>query len=400
MIAQSMRTATAQQLAAALQAGGHPVSRSGGWHRTRGLCHAGDAPATLAFRDGERPGESPLLVHCHKCGASKTAIRHALQAATGLTLCRCDDCWQAWRAGQPAQGPSNRAWPAPSRQGRSAAITVNKGAERRSKRKSGQNRGGDPAQTERTTNDYAAQLWEEAQASTTGPAPNHPVRQWLRRFGVWPDKRPLPDGVRWLTRDRWNGIARAAGKSTQPASTAAGALILAMRPLSDPAAPVRKVQLVAITADGGKAQHWPHNRDKSTYGVDSEAVGILTHWPHVGSVSGYDLHVCEGLKDGLALLAGLPLAESMGWTAAWRRQRAGFVAAAVTAGKGYAGIDPAPFASVTLWPDRDDPAALPAARDKAQRWRNAGYDGVRIARLPAGYDPAAYTQALGGAQYE
>ena len=383
MIAQSMRTATAQQLAAALQAGGHPVSRSGGWHRTRGLCHAGDAPATLAFRDGERPGESPLLVHCHKCGASKTAIRHALQAATGLTLCRCDDCWQAWRAGQTGHGPSNRALP--------AGIGADKGAESRPKRKSGQNRDGEPAQTERTTSDYAAQLWNAGAVSTDKAPADHPVRQWLRRFGVWPDKHPLPDGVRWLHRDR---LPR--GKASSPA---AGALILAMRPLFDPAAALRKVQLVAITANGGKAQHWPH-RDKSTYGADSEAVGILTHWPHVYDLTGYNLHVCEGLKDGLAVLAGLPLAERMGWTAAWRRQRAGFVAAAVTAGKGYAGIDPAPFASVTLWPDRDDPEALPTARDKAQRWRNAGYDRVRIARLPAGYDPAAYTQALGGAQYE
>ena len=108
MIAQPMRTATAQQLAAALQADGHPVSRSGGWHRTRGLCHGGDAPDTLTFRDGERPGESSLLVHCYKCGASSTVIRHALQAATGLPLCRCRACWQAWRAGQTVHRPSNR----------------------------------------------------------------------------------------------------------------------------------------------------------------------------------------------------------------------------------------------------------------------------------------------------
>lgn len=136
MIAQPIRTATAQQLAAALQAGGHPVSRSGGWHRTRGLCHGGDAPDTLAFRDGERPGVSSLLVHCHKCGASPTEIRHALQAATGLPLCRCRDCWLAWREGaKTAPGSHFPRKPTTPRSG------VNKGAKSHSKRKSGQSRG-------------------------------------------------------------------------------------------------------------------------------------------------------------------------------------------------------------------------------------------------------------------
>ena len=131
MIAQPMRTTIAQQLAAALRAGGHPVSRSGGWHRTRGVCHGGDAPATLAFRDGEQPGESSLIVHCHKCGASPTEIRHALQAATGLPLCRCRDCWLAWRTGQT---PATVATP---------QSRANRGAESDSKRKSGQSRGGE-----------------------------------------------------------------------------------------------------------------------------------------------------------------------------------------------------------------------------------------------------------------
>ena len=129
MIAQPMRTATARQLAAALLAAGHPVSHSGGWHRTRGVCHGGDAPATLAFRDGVHPGASSLLVHCHKCGASPTEIRHALQAATGLPLCRCRDCWRAWRAGQT---PVTAATP---------RSRTNQGAESDSKPKSSQSRG-------------------------------------------------------------------------------------------------------------------------------------------------------------------------------------------------------------------------------------------------------------------
>lgn len=363
-----MRTATAQQLAAALQAGGHSVSRSGGWHRTRGLCHGGDAPATLAFRDGERPGESSLLVHCHKCGASSTAIRHALQAATGLPLCRCRDCWQAWRTGQTVHEPSNRALP--------AGIGANKGAESRSKPKSGRKHGTD-------MRDYAAQLWAAARPSTVAPRRDHPAGKWLRQRRLWPCGVPLPDNVRWLTRQRLPG-----GPATRPDSTAAGALVLAMRPLSDPLAPVHKLQMIAIDAAGGKAQHW-QNGDKRTYGADPSAVGLLTHWPAIEDLTGYDLHVCEGLADGLALLAGLPYEERKGSAAqAFAYARAGQLAVAVLAGKSYQGIDPAPWAAITLWPDADDADALPAARAQAQQWADQGHH-IEIERLPDGYDPAA-----------
>lgn len=369
---------TAAAAAAALP---FPSRREGAKWRTRGLCHGhADKPdsASLIFHDSEHEG-GQLAVWCYKCqprtAAERDRIRHALQEATGLNLCRCDACWSAWRSGQP----QNRPGPAP--------IPANKDAERRSKRKSGQNRGVDSAE-------YAAWLWEGAQASTTGPAPDHPPGKWVRRFGVWPDGEPLPDGVRWLARARWDRIARAAGRSTHPDSTAAGALVLAMRPLSDPAAPVRKVQLVAIDQDGGKTLHWPDKRgDKRTWGQAPEAVGILTHWPHVEDLTGYDLHVVEGLKDGLAVLAGLPYEEHTGSAAAaWRYARAGYVAVAVAGGRGYRGIDPGPFGSVTLWPDADDPDALPSARGQVQRWLDQGIGKIAIELLPAGYDPAAITE--------
>ena len=80
-----------------------PSRREGaGKWRTRGLCHgSGEKPdsASLIFHDPEDEG-GPLAVWCYKCqprtAAERDRIRHALQAATGLTLCRCDDCWQAW----------------------------------------------------------------------------------------------------------------------------------------------------------------------------------------------------------------------------------------------------------------------------------------------------------------
>ena len=41
---------------------------------------------------------------------------------------------------------------------------------------------------------------------------------------------------------------------------------MAMRPLDNPAALPRKVQLVAIDRAGRKTHHWPDKTDKHTYG--------------------------------------------------------------------------------------------------------------------------------------
>ena len=89
--------------------------REGDGYRTRGYCHgSGDKPtsASLVFSDPPRPGEQSLHVHCFKCGpqtpAERDAIRHALQKATGLQLCRCRACWEARRAGRPPDGATTR----------------------------------------------------------------------------------------------------------------------------------------------------------------------------------------------------------------------------------------------------------------------------------------------------
>lgn len=354
-----------------------PSRREGaGKWRTRGLCHgSAEKPdsASLIFHDPEHEG-GQLVVHCYKCqprtAAERDRIRHALQNATGLTLCRCDACWQAWRQGaQTAHGPSNRAVP--------AGVGADKDAESRSKPKSARNRGGDTA-------DWAARLWTAARVSTGAMQADHPVAQWLADRALWPPGVQLPDGVRWLPRSA-NCFPHG-----RDGSTAAGALVLAMRPQDDPLGPVRKVQLVAIGKDGGKAQHWPDG-DKRTFGRAPAAYGLLTHW-QLTATHGYNLHVCEGLADGLALLAGLPYREraaALGKTG-WEYARAGYIMVAVCAGTGYGRIDPDLFDKVTLWPDADQ-AGITAARKAAQWWADLGRR-VEIKRLPDGYDPAQYGQ--------
>lgn len=365
MVAQpnTMQIASADEVAARLA---WPSRREAGGWRTRGLCHgSADKPdsASLIFRDSE--GAS-LHVHCFKCaprtGAERDRIRHALQAATGLQLCRCQECWQAWRAGQTPPGGRGNT-PTPTRENSRQNATGPRG---------------------RDTSAYAGRLWAAAVPSTTGPRADHPVARWLQDRGVWPAGQPLPAAVRWLSR----------GQLPAPRpGTAAGALVMAMRRLDDSAAdPPPKVQLVAITGDGRKAYHWGGKRgDKRTWGNRAPdatgAVGILTHWP--GPVDGCDLHVVEGLADGLAVLAGLPYEERTGsQAAAWRYARAGYVAVAVMAGQHYRGIEPARFASVTLWPDGDDPDAWETAREIAQQWHDRGLRNIGIERLPDGCDPA------------
>jgi hypothetical protein len=52
------------RLADLLQRMGEPARYSGGALRTRGICHGGDSPGTVAIRRGNNGG---VLIHCHKC---------------------------------------------------------------------------------------------------------------------------------------------------------------------------------------------------------------------------------------------------------------------------------------------------------------------------------------------
>lgn len=365
--------ATAAETAARIP---HPHTLSGGWYRTStALCHRGDNQHALAFRDGERPGESPLRVYCHSHNCDPTAIRHALQQATGLRLCRCDACFAAYRAGLPPPGtdtadtaapsapPPQRAQP-PSGRPRKQPRTPLPATAKTAHTAAPHSR--PDAVQSKDTSAYAAALWAAAQPSA-GPAPQHPAANWLAQRSLWPPAQPLPQSVRWLPRTH-RRFPRG-----QPGSTAAGALVMAMRPLHDPLAPPRKIQLVAIDPTGAKAPHWPGNADKRTYGA-GPYYGLL--WR--GDLPTADralhacaLHLCEGLADGLRIL----------------RYTAGPALVAVCAGTSYARIDPGRFDPITLWPDADQPGAKPAAR-AAQRWADQGYT-VTVKKLAAGHDPAS-----------
>ena len=99
------------------------------------------------------------------------------------------------------------------------------------------------------------------------------------------------------------------------------------------------------------------------------AYGLL--WRGNLQVAAYDLHICEGLADGLRIL----------------HYAADPALVAVCASTSYARIESGYFNSITLWPDADDPGTKPA--DKiAQRWADLGYD-VIIKRLAAGHDLAS-----------
>ena len=357
--------ATAAEAAARLP---YPHTVSGGWCRTStALCHGGDSRDALAFQDGERPGESPLRVRCHSHNCDPIAIRHALQAATGLWLCRCDACFATFRAGQPPPGTdvmplqgalqgAPQATGGPRRREGAVSHSRPRKAENGAQGRSG-------TVQRKDTGTYAAELWDAAQpSSAAGPDPRHPAARWLAQRGLWPPGEPLPEAVRWLPRS-WRRFPRG-----QPDSPAAGALVMAMRPLDNPAAPPRKVQLVAIDNNGARAGHWPHGGDKRTYGA-GPFYGLLRrdHQPAAACA----LHLCEGLADGLRIL----------------RYATGPALVAVCAGTAYARVDPDGFDSITLWPDADE-AGVNAALTAGRRWADLGYH-VSVKRLAASHDPAS-----------
>ena len=352
--------ATAAEVAARLP---YPHTISGGWYRTStAICHGGDHKTALSFQDGDRPGESPLRVHCHSRNCDPPAIRHALQQATALWICRCDVCFAAFRAGQPP--PGTDATRLQGAQQASGRLRPPEWANRHSTPKNAGNDAQDRSASgqDKNTSAYAAALWAVAHASTSGPAHHHPAAKWLADRSLWPPAEPLPAAVRWLPR-----IHRKFPRG-RPDSTAAGALVMAMRPLDNPTAPPRKIQLVAIDKAGRKARHWPDNADKRTYGT-GPFYGLL--WCGRLQVAGCDLHVCEGLADGLRILR-------------YARDPA---LVAVCAGTGYARIQPGCFNAITLWPDADEAGAR-AANKTAQRWADQGYR-VTVKRLAAGHDPAS-----------
>ena len=171
----------------------HPAA--GTAHRPRSVTVA-TTRTLYRSMDGERPGEFPLRVYCHSHNCDATAIRHALQQATGLWLCRCDACFTAFRAGQPPPGAN-----ATPLQGAKSALDSPKRTDSHldpqkcPKRRSEPLRAGPGQRYETPTPPNCGQPRSHPR---TGPAPHHPAAQWLVERDLWPAGEPLPEAVRWL----------------------------------------------------------------------------------------------------------------------------------------------------------------------------------------------------------
>ena len=77
----------------------HPVALERGWFRTTtAICHGGDEPDGLAFR--QRPDGNGIDVRCHAGGCTRGHIVTALEGLIGLPI---------WTAYEPLAGGDDRA---------------------------------------------------------------------------------------------------------------------------------------------------------------------------------------------------------------------------------------------------------------------------------------------------
>ena len=84
-----------------------PVGFERGWFRTStAVCHGGDEPDGLAFR--QRPDGNGIDVRCHTGGCTRGHIVTALEGVVGLPI------WTAYEpvAETAAGAPPKRRWPA------------------------------------------------------------------------------------------------------------------------------------------------------------------------------------------------------------------------------------------------------------------------------------------------
>ena len=262
----SFTTANAEAIARAL----HPeiATPRGSWWNIKGVCHGGDSlppkGGTLGLRDDDRGG---LGVKCFK-SCERTVILHALQSETGLWVCRCDDCFQAWRSDQRPRSARPRLKPQSDSPSKPPAAA---------------------------TDDYAAQLWATGETIPTDET--HPGRRWLAARLLWRPGHPRPITLCWLPR---RSVPR---KARLP--NVAGALIVPVWPLADwlaawPACPenVESIHLIYVDSNGAKA-HDSEGRDKRNFGPHAGrgwAIGSL-YYPSSG------LRVCEGVADALGIAA-------------------------------------------------------------------------------------------------
>ena len=101
--AQQYTGPSAGQIAALIP---HPVALERGWFRTStAVCHEGDEPDGLAFR--QRPDGNGIDVRCHTGGCTRGQVVTALEGLTGLPI---------WTAYEPVSEtavapPGKRRWP-------------------------------------------------------------------------------------------------------------------------------------------------------------------------------------------------------------------------------------------------------------------------------------------------
>ncbi len=83
----------------------HEVSFERGWFRTSAaVCHEGDEPDGLAFR--QRPDGNGIDVRCHSGGCTRGHIVTALEGLIGLPI------WTAYEpVDEPVAGAPRRPWP-------------------------------------------------------------------------------------------------------------------------------------------------------------------------------------------------------------------------------------------------------------------------------------------------
>ncbi len=214
---------------------------------------------------------------------------------------------------------------------------------------------GDPAAPSRreARERKAARHWRLSEPIPTDPG--HPARQWAARRNLWRPGDAWPDSLRWL-----------------PARDRGGSIVALFAPLGSwadaaPALPAPPgVQLVHVGRDGLPA--------KDRGGLNKRSHGRMKGVCLIGDpLPKADRgHVVEGVADGLAVAA----------------RESGAVV--IAGGKHFDKLaDPLARIGlpVRLWPDGDDPEALPKAREAARTLRKLGI-AARIAAMPDGADPA------------
>ena len=175
--------------------------------------------------------------------------------------------------------------------------------------------------------------WIRRQILPIADAPDHPVRQWMRRRNLWRDELPLPPSLRWIPAD---------APVFRRTHSGVGAIAFPLAPIDawrenyPKTPPPTAVQLVCIDAEGERADYENGQRrrvDKPKFGNARLAV-----WT-VGDVRGDSVAVCEGAADALALAARDPYP---------------IVAILTTPRPPTAWRDAlSVFEFVTLWPDMD-----------------------------------------------